>query len=235
MKTKWKKLLIIITILILLCTGAFFVYVSDFYRADAVALELLKDPSVQIKSDHLLVSGNPDTDTALIFYPGGKVEHTAYLPLLKEIRARSGIDLILVKMPFNLAVFNINAADAMMKQYPEIRNWYVGGHSLGAAMASSYASKHPEKVRGLILMGAYRYGSYPTDRTLTVYGDLNTSVAEKVDYTENVIIIAGGNHAQFGNYGPQEGDPAASISEREQQSITANAVLDFLRAMGAAP
>ena len=123
----------------------------------------------------------------------------------------------------------------MMKQYPEIRNWYVGGHSLGAAMASSYASKHPEKIRGLILMGAYRYGSYPTDRTLTVYGDLNTSVAEKVDYTENVIIIAGGNHAQFGNYGPQQGDPAASISEREQQSITANAVLDFLRAMGAAP
>lgn len=106
---------------------------------------------------------------------------------------------------------------------------------MGGAMASDYASNNPEKVQGLVLLGAYLYGSYPEDRTLTVYGDLNTSVAEKVDYSENVIVIEGGNHAQFGNYGRQRGDPEATVSVREQQSITADAVADFLKAGSAAP
>ncbi len=37
---------------------------------------------------------------------------------------------------------------------------------------------------GLILLGAYLYGGYPAEKALTVYGDLNTTVAEKVDYTK---------------------------------------------------
>lgn len=229
MKIKWKKILVWIMALIITAAAGFLVYASDYYRADAVAAGLLKDPSVTVETDRVVVSPEGDTDTALIFYPGAKVEYTAYLPLLKEITEESGITAILVKMPFNLAIFDADAAEGIMAEYPGIRHWYAGGHSMGGAMASDFASKHPEKVQGLILMGAYLYGSYPEDRTLTVYGSLNTSVAEKVDYTENVIIIAGGNHAQFGNYGPQRGDAAASISAEEQQSITVDAVAEFLK------
>ena len=57
---------------------------------------------------------------------------------------------------------------------------------------------------------------------------VNTSVAEKIDYTENVVIIEGGNHAQFGNYGPQKGDTPAAVSDTEQQAITVSAITDFV-------
>lgn len=69
---------------------------------------------------------------------------------------------------------------------------------------------------GLILLGAYLYSDYPPAGTLTIYGSLNQSEEDKIDYTENVVEIEGGNHAQFGNYDPQKGDALAVISAEEQ-------------------
>ena len=51
---------------------------------------------------------------------------------------------------------------------------------------------------------------------------------DKLDYTENVVEIQGGNHAQFGNYGPQKGDAPATISAEEQQAQTVEAILQFI-------
>ena len=82
-------------------------------------------------------------------------------------------------------------------------------------MASQFAADHPDQVEGLILLGAYLYGDYPPADTLTIYGSLNQSVEDQLDYMENVVEIPGGNHAQFGNYGPQKGDPPASITAAE--------------------
>ena len=96
-------------------------------------------------------------------------------------------------------------------------------------MASSFASGHPEAVDGLILLGSYIYGDYPDDDTLTIYGSLNQSVEDHIDYTENIVEIQGGNHAQFGNYGPQKGDLPAEISAEEQQEQTAAAIEEFIR------
>ncbi len=127
-----------------------------------------------------------------------------------------------------MAIFDANAADKIIDQFPEIKNWCMGGHSMGGAMASSYASNNQEKVEGLILLGAYIYGNYPAENALTVYGTFNTSVAEKINYTENIVVIEGGNHAQFGNYGKQKGDPDATISSIEQQNIAAEAIKEFL-------
>lgn len=73
--------------------------------------------------------GPSETD-ALIFYPGGKVEETAYAPLLHALAER-GMDCCLVSMPFRLAVFGVNKADQVMAQY-DYAHWYIGGHSLGA-------------------------------------------------------------------------------------------------------
>ena len=155
--------------------------------------------------------GQPDhplpsypTDTAIIFYPGAKVEGAAYLPLLDQLR-RTGLTCILVEMPFRMAIFDVNAAEDVMAQFPEIRHRYLAGHSMGGAMASQFAAGHRDQVDGLILLGAYLYGEYPSADTLTVYGSLNQSVEDKIDYTENVVEIEGGNHAQFGNYGPRRG------------------------------
>ena len=89
-------------------------------------------------------------------------------------------------------------------------------------------TKPPDEVEGLLLLGAYLYGDYSPADTLTIYGSLNQSVEDKIDYTENVVEIEGGNHAQFGNYGPQKGDKPATISAEEQPAQTVEAITDFI-------
>ena len=218
----------ILLLILAILTGAFFWYVSDYYRAEDVALEVMAQGSgITVQDNLTILSPTYPTDTAIIFYPGAKVEAEAYLPLLDQIR-QTGVTCILVHMPFNMAIFDADAAEEVISRFPEIQHWYVAGHSMGGAMASEFASEHPDQVDGLILMGAYIYGDYPDEKTLTIYGSLNQSVEDHIDYTQNIVEIEGGNHAQFGNYGPQKGDPPAEISAEEQQAQTVTAIEAFL-------
>lgn len=228
-----KKLLIalgVVVLLLALCAGAFFWYVSDYYRAEDVALDVLaQDSGISVQDNLTVLSPTVPSDTAIIFYPGAKVEAEAYLPLLEQIK-QTGVTCILVHMPFSMAIFDADAAEDVMEQFPDIQHWYMAGHSMGGAMASQFASEHQDEIDGLILLGAYIYGDYPDEKTLTVYGSLNQSVEDHIDYTENIVEIEGGNHAQFGNYGPQKGDLPATISAAEQQAQTVDAISDFMRA-----
>lgn len=227
-RRKWLVAGGILLLILAILTGAFFWYVSDYYRAEDVALEVMAQGSgITVQDNLTILSSTYPTDTAIIFYPGAKVEAEAYLPLLDRVR-QTGVTCILVHMPFNMAIFNADAAEEVISRFPEIQHWYVAGHSMGGAMASKFASDHPDQVDGLILMGAYIYGDYPDEKTLTIYGSLNQSVEDHIDYTENIVEIEGGNHAQFGNYGPQKGDLPATISAEEQQAQTVEAIEVFL-------
>ena len=218
----------ILLAVLVLVVGGFFWYVSDYYRAEDVALEVLAGGEhLEVRDNLTILSPSYPTDTAIIFYPGAKVEAAAYLPLLDQLR-QTGLTCLLVEMPFHLAIFDVNAAEDVMAQFPDIRHWYIAGHSMGGAMASQFASEHLDEVDGLILLGAYLYGDYPPEDTLTIYGSLNQSVEAKIDYKENVVEIEGGNHAQFGNYGPQKGDLPATISAEEQQAQTVEAISNFI-------
>ena len=227
-RKKWRLAGGSVLLLLVILGGAFFWYVSDYYRAEDVALEVMaQDSGITVQGDLTILTPTYPTDTAIIFYPGAKVEAEAYLPLLDQIR-RTGVACILVHMPFHMAIFDANAAEEVIAQFPEFQHWYIAGHSMGGAMASKFAADHPDQVDGLILMGAYIYGDYPEEKTLTIYGSLNQSVEDHIDYTENIVEIEGGNHAQFGNYGPQKGDPAAAISAQDQQAQTVAAIEAFL-------
>lgn len=227
-RKKWLLAGGIVLPVLAILAGTFSWYVSDYYRAEDVALEVLAQDSTIKEQDNLtILSPTYPTDTAIIFYPGAKVEAEAYLPLLDQIRQR-GVTCILVHMPFHMAIFDVDAAEEVMEQFPEYQHWYMAGHSMGGAMASQFAADHPDEVDGLILLGAYIYGDYPDEDTLTIYGSLNQSVEDHIDYTENIVEIEGGNHAQFGNYGPQKGDLPATISAEEQQKQTVEAIEAFL-------
>ena len=218
----------VVLVIVAVLAAAFFWYVSDYYHADDVALDVLaQDDGITVEDNLTILSPSYPTDTAIIFYPGAKVEATAYLPLLDQIR-QTGVTCILVKMPFRMAIFDSDAAKAVMERFPDVEHWYLAGHSMGGAMASQFAANHADQVDGLILLGAYIYGDYSPENTLTVYGSLNQSVEDKIDYTENVVEIQGGNHAQFGNYGLQKGDPPGTISALDQQEQTVAAIEAFL-------
>ncbi len=227
-RKQWKIAAGILLAILVLIAGGFFWYVSDYYRAEDVALEVLSaGDNIEVRDDLTVLSPSYPTDTAVIFYPGAKVEAIAYLPLLDQLR-QTGLTCVLVEMPFHLAIFDANAAEDVMEAFPDIQHWYMAGHSMGGAMASQFASERPDEVDGLILLGAYLYGDYSPEDTLTVYGSLNQSVEDKINYTENVVEIQGGNHAQFGNYGPQKGDLPAEITAEEQQAQTVAAITDFI-------
>ena len=237
MKTGLKVLICFITLVLIVC-GAFLIYTSDYYHADDTAIEAASlSGGIEISSTNGALIFDPgNASTALIFYPGGKVEYTAYEPLMIKI-AQQGILCILPKMPFNLAVFNINAADEYISGYPEILHWYVGGHSLGGSMAASYAAKNAGKLEGLVLLASYSTADLSPDglRVLSLYGS-NDGVLNKdayqanksklpADFTET--IIQGGNHAGFGCYGAQKGDGKVKISPEQQQEDTSQAVAEF--------
>lgn len=226
----------VVAVLVGICA----VYVNDYYHADAEAVAAFA--TVSLVSEKRLDDGTlvyaPENATAgLIFYPGGKVEYTAYKPLMKACAER-GLLCVLVEMPFHLAVLDINAADGIREQYPAIESWYIGGHSLGGSMAASYLSEHTEDFDGLVLLGSYTATDLSqTDlAVLSVYGSedrvLNREkyLANKsllpADFTE--IVIDGGCHAGFGLYGVQDGDGTPTISSEEQIRRTANEIADWI-------
>ena len=141
---KRKIIICIVSIVavIALLFSACAVYLGDYYHAITPAGESfgLQDGSSlpeTIKLDNgNIVCKSENATKGLIFYPGGKVEYTAYLPLMESL-AQKGILCVLVKMPFNLAVFDVNAADGIREMFPEITDWYIGGHSLGGSMAAA--------------------------------------------------------------------------------------------------
>ena len=228
MKKRIKTIIISILSVIVLLAGAFFIYVSDYYKADDFVLQTMKSAEIKTEGNLTILSPTVPSEKGIIFYPGAKVEETAYLPLLEKLR-QNGITCVLVKMPFRLAFFNSDAADDIFQKLPEIKQWYIAGHSLGGAMASNYASKHQDKLNGLILLSAYIYGDIPIEKTVTIYGSEDTVLNKsKIDYTENVFVIEGGNHAQFGNYGKQKGDGNAAITTDEQQEKAAETILSFI-------
>lgn len=211
--------------MILILGISFLWYTSEYYRADAEALSVLSKSYVIEHNDYIELKA--DSDVGLIFYPGGKVEAYAYLVLLDSIR-NEGVNVFLVKMPFKLAVFNINAATSILESHSNINKWYIAGHSLGGAMASQYLDKNADKFDGLIQLSAYPLND-KEEHVLIMFGS-NDGVLD-LDKMKNLntFVIEGGNHAYFGNYGEQEGDGVASISRASQQAITVQAISDFIK------
>lgn len=233
---KITRIIALILFILILNVSAVFIYAADYYHADSYSLTSTEEISITSEDD--LIIFEPDSPVAgLIFYPGGKVEFSAYSSLM-HVFAENNILCILVKMPLNLAVLDINKADKAMAMFPDIDTWYVGGHSLGGSVAAMYAAKNTDILSGLLLLGSYSTADLSaTDMTvITVYGSfdevMNRNNYEK--YTDNLPdgyiehIIVGGCHSYFGNYGLQKGDGTPTISREKQINETVSVFIDTI-------
>lgn len=240
-----KRVLVAVAIAIVALFVAFVWYVNDYNHADEVALAVVADEDAS--ADGVIVeqleSGDiafvPEKPTVgLVFYPGAKVQPESYAPLLRDC-AQKGILCVLVKPMFNLALLDVGAADRAQSHYPEIATWVVAGHSMGGVAASNYAAGHLDDVAGVVYLAAYpdadlsKYGGAALSILATNDGclrkDAYYAAKGKMPALTETVEIAGGNHAQFGNYGKQAGDGAATISREDQQAQTADAIVDFVR------
>lgn len=228
----WKKIFLSLLTAVMLMVVGFAVYVSNYYHAKEYETKGIFTE----EAEDYIVFGETNSSTGFIFYPGGLVEAKSYTPLLERI-AKENICCVLVKMPFHLAVFNPNAADQVIRDFPDIDNWYIGGHSLGGAMASSYAQGKEDTLKGLVLLAAYPTDTLESLPVLSIYGSRD-GVLNRTKYKESIknakvcneITIQGANHAGFGNYGKQKKDKTAKISDEEQWDITAGYILEFFQA-----
>lgn len=221
-----KKILLGVVMAGLLAYGGLCIYASDYRTLQEEFYYILEESDVHHSSG--MVHFQADSDLGLVFYPGGRVEYLAYTPFCQKLQ-QGGINVFLVDMPFNMANFGINKASGIQSQHPEITKWYIGGHSLGGVAANMYASWNSEEILGLLLVGIYLSADYDMEKTITINGSNDLRVGDSVTYTTNVHVIEGGNHAQFGNYGDNEGDGIATISWEEQQNQAVQLIYDFIQ------
>ena len=218
----------------------FLLYTSVYYHADETARSALRsDGSVAVtQTGYGVFFDGPADDAALIFYPGAKVEAEAYAPLLHRLAA-GGLDVCLVRMPLRLAFLGQDRADDVMAAH-SYAHWYIGGHSLGGAVAALYAADNGDAVEGLVLCASYP--TKPLDEDLlevsltgsedrVINRDRQESGLAFAPANNAVYVIEGGNHAQFGSYGAQKGDGAALIPPERQWD---EAAADILAALGRA-
>lgn len=226
------KIAIIIVFILIACFAIF--YVNDYYHADKIAIDRLNanDNVSVVKTSNGLLFDGPGNDTALIFYPGAKIEYTAYAPMFKDL-SEKGIDCYLVEMPFNLAILGQNSADEIIDS-GNYSHYFISGHSLGGAMAASYVNS-TNKTDGLILFAAYSTCKIEKP-VLSIYGSAD-KVLNKEKYSDSLnfiddnlteLEIKGANHAQFAYYGNQSGDGVAKISASSQQKQSASAIMEFI-------
>jgi len=239
-----KLTLIGLLIALLLALSGFTIWAYTPLGPMPEALAALEsDDQIKVETSPWITFTPRDTNisTALILYPGGRVDPRSYAPMARAI-AEKGFLVIIPPMPFNLAVFNPNVPAEIMDNHQEITHWAIGGHSLGGAMAATFTGDQPEMIDSLILWAAYPAENNDlsdlTEKPFVSIFATNDGLAptEKIDASHPLMPadsrwdeIDGGNHAQFGWYGPQSGDGEATMSREDQQAQIVANTLQTLR------
>lgn len=236
----FRKVIIGILTIIDIFLIAFIIFLSQGYKAVGVDKYLTSTDTVLVVSEDNNIYFKPKKDDkhkGLIFYTGALVEKEAYAPIMCGL-SELGYTTVVVDMPFNLSFFGINKAYDIAKDNDEIE-WFVGGHSLGGAMASECYYKHNDLIHGLVLLASYStrdLTEFENSYILSIYGS-NDGVLNKEKYESNYHNIKskvyefelfGGNHAGFGSYGTQKGDLESTISNETQWSLTVNYIDQFM-------
>ena len=237
----WRIVLFGLLAVVLLAAGGFYVWATTTPEPGPVALASLEsDELVEVTADNgYHFEPTSPARVGFILYPGGRVDPASY-GASARLLAEAGYLVVVPKLRLNLAVLDPNAADDIISAYPSVGVWAIGGHSLGGVAAAKYARDHPETIEGLALWAAYP----PDDIDLSDLELASTSIfgtrdgvtslteiedsAARLPFDTEFVPIEGGNHAQFGDYGPQSGDNPPTISGATQRSLTVDATSQML-------
>lgn len=253
----------LVVILLALVVG-FKIYTSNYYATDEQTLEIIKESvegSVSWHTDDtgtVFLPKDQQVKAVIFFYPGGKVEYTAYSALMYEL-ADKGYICVLPEMPENLAFLRVDTIDAIRAKYAQEMtavkdlDWYLAGHSLGGVAAAKYLTEEAapgtgdqgagtgtkaDAFKGLILCA-----SYPADdlsglgiRFLSIRGS-NDGVLNLKRYEDSrkfwpsdstEKVIDGGIHSFFGCYGIQKGDGEPGITNMQQLETAATMIDEWI-------
>ena len=223
LRSQAKRLLVwLVAIAIVLVTGVV-IYFGTPLHGTATSIEgVQENPEVTVTEHggtYVLEPATGESAAGVVFYPGGRIHPDAYLASLAPLASDANVTVVVPKMPLNLAVFDQNAAATHVAD-SSIDRWYVGGHSLGGAMACRYAAANPERVEGVVLFASYCDRDLSgTDLDALVVTGSGDTVLDRDAYdanrenlpaetTEHELAL---NHSQFGSYRGQPGDEPSGI------------------------
>ena len=150
-----KRVLISLAVVIVLLLAVAGIYLADYRKPDDSALKAINNPVVNVtvtqETGWMAFAPDAATDRAIIFYPGAKGRYDAYATIAEKL-AQNNIMCILVDAPLNMSLLDVNAADKVKPHFPEIKHWYIGGHSMGGSAAEQYVKKHQRENEGLIMV-----------------------------------------------------------------------------------
>jgi pimeloyl-ACP methyl ester carboxylesterase len=223
---------------LLICLALVFgvIYARPFEATPTAVAAMRSDAQVQVNerltwfemtTARRNASGDPvQPAVGLIFVPGARVDPRAYARILRPLAA-AGYLVVVLREPMNLALPSSEHAESVLSVHPKVRFWAMGGHSLGGVNAAVYADKDPR------IGGLFFYASYPasalnrTDlRVTSISGDRDglatpSDIAEtkkRLPVRTKYVVIKGGVHAHFGDYGEQPGDGVPGIDRRIAQA-----------------
>lgn len=243
-KTVAKRIMVGLLVCAMLLVGVGAWYFGNYYHASESALVAMADKDgdadgvvVRQLSQRTVAFVPKEPVAGYVFYPGAKVEPAAYAPLLTQC-AQRGIVCVLVEPRLNFALFDVDAANGVKEQFPQVEEWMIGGHSLGGVAATSYLARHMDAYDDVVLLAARSQADLTgfAGGVLLARGTndeiLNLDLYEQARglYPTDVreVSIAGGNHAYFGDYGEQDGDGVATISRSDQQRQCVEAIVGLV-------
>lgn len=250
MAVAWRRIRLVWAITGTFALVVFVVWSWSGFSANATAITSLKSsPDVRVTAAERYWQFAPlssaSSQRQLLFYPGGMVDPVAYAPLAHALAAQ-GYFVTLVKLPRRGAFGGADDAEvfgyarAAMKASTSRAPWVVAGHSKGGAVAARMAREDSNGLVAVVLLGT----SHPRDFSLADSPLAFTQVLADRDPIASLeranrnrhnlpantrqIVIKGGNHSQFGEYGFQPGDRFARITRDAQREQVIVALRDTL-------
>lgn len=233
---RWvRRATVALTIALLLGLVVLLVWVRQGAPADKTAhLAFDPDEAIIVSREQWIAFQPRDADptVGVIFYPGGKAEPAAYAPILRDLAGR-GYLVVLIPMPLNLAFLGIDRADAVIARFPDIRRWFIAGHSLGGVAAAEYVDRHPGIVAGLILWASYPGASSDLSTldlpVLSIMASNDRLAApdeieragERLPPTTQYVSVAGGDHWGFADFAIPPADDGITRDDQKAQVLGA--------------
>ncbi|PSQ19837.1 alpha/beta hydrolase [Halobacteriales archaeon QS_8_69_26] len=239
-RSQAKRLLVWLVAAAIVAVAVGLVWAGTPYEATDGSVEAVEDDDrvVVERTDggYVLHPADGPAETGLVFYPGGRVDPNAYVGSLAGLVREANVTVVIPRMPLNLAIFDYgagqtglrsHAADEAMAEHPFVEHWYVGGHSLGGAMACRYAADHPDAVEGVVLYASYcDVDVSEGDLSAVSVVGANDTVLNRDAYERNrdnlpasarVAVLPGLNHTHFGSYTGQDRPTGTSYEEAHER------------------
>ncbi|WP_336325502.1 alpha/beta hydrolase [Halovenus sp. HT40] len=240
LRRQGKRLTVWLVAALLVAATVALVFLSTPYQAQPESIDAVEaDDGVTLTETdqgYVIEPAAGSSDVGVVFYPGARVSPGAYVGSLADLTRQANATIVVPRLPLNLAVVDYgigqtpvgsHAADRAMSRHPAVEEWYVGGHSLGGAMACRYAHSNRE-VTGLLLYASYCDVDI-SERSLAVVsvaGEADTVIdrdayergLRNLPETATTAELPGVNHSQFGTYRGQD-EPSGTSYETAHRRL----------------